>query len=134
MLSHRIGFRRLTGSRPPMSLLSFKFQTMPKACIILFPNFLAPPYPNVSEPGNGVMSRQLHFGADKANLLYFGLGSESVIVIFANYSSMCRYYRVYTSRLCMLTYRIYVLSNPVTPGCYCKFNIIFLIEKIPGNF
>ena len=37
-----------------------------------FPNFLAPPYPNVSERGNGVMSRQRHFGADKANLLCFG--------------------------------------------------------------
>jgi len=69
-----------------------------------------------------MMSRLHHFDANKANLLYFGLGSESVIVIFANYSSMRCYYRACTSKLCMLTYRFYVLSNPVTPGSNSLFS------------
>ncbi len=116
MLSHRIGFRELTGSRRPISSLSFKIQLPVKAPESLFPIYSAPSCPNVSEPGNGMMSRSRHCDANKANLLYFGLGSESVIVIFANYSSMRCYYRACTSKLCMLTYRFYVLSNPVTPG------------------
>lgn len=86
-----------------------------KANAILFPNFSAPSCPNVSERGNGMMSRLHHYDANKANLLYFSLGSESVIVIFANYRSMRCYYRACTSKLCMLTYRVYVLSNPDTP-------------------
>lgn len=116
MLSHRFGFRGMTGSRLPIMSLSFKFQLSVKAPESLFPNFSAPSDPNVSEPGNGMVSRSHHFDANKANLLYFGLGSESVSVIFANYRSMRCYYRACTSKLCMLTYRFYVLSNPVTPG------------------
>ena len=116
MLSHPIDFRVKTGRWQPTLTLSSKFQTCIKALQILFPNFSAPSCPNVSERGNGMMSRLPHFEANKANLLYFGLGSESVIVIFANYRSMRCYYRACTSKLCMLTYRFYVLSNPVTPG------------------
>jgi len=106
----------MTGSRLPIISLSFLFQSPDKAPGNLFPNFSAPSCPNVSEPGNGMMSRSHHFDANKANLLYFSLGSESVIVIFANYRSMRCYYRVCTSKLCMLTYRFYVLSKPVIPG------------------
>ncbi len=109
----------MTGSRPPIISLSFKFQRPVKAPGSLFPNFSAPSYPNVSERGNGMMSRLHHFDADKANLLYFSLGSESVSVIFANYRSMRCDYRACTSKLCMLTYRVYVLSNPDTPGNGC---------------
>ena len=116
MLSHRFGFRGMTGSRLPIMSLSFKFRLSVKAPENLFPNFSAPSDPNVSEPGNGMVSRPHHFDANKANLLYFGLGSESVSVIFANYRSMRCDYRACTSKLCMLTYRFYVLSNPVTPG------------------
>jgi len=96
--------------------LSFDFQLSVKVPGNLFPNFSAPSFPNVSERGNGMMSRLHHFDANKANLLYFGSGSESVIVIFANYRSMRCDYRACTSKLCMLTYRVYVLSNPYTPG------------------
>ena len=115
MLSHRFDFRDMTGSRLPIMPLSFLFRLSVKAPESLFPNFSAPSDPNVSEPGNGMVSRSRHFDANKANLLYFGLGSESVSVIFANYRSMRCYYRACTSKLCMLTYRFYVLSNPVTP-------------------
>lgn len=128
MLSHRFGFRDMTGSRLPIMPLSFKFQLLVKAPESLFPNFSAPSDPNVSEPGNGMVSRSRHFDANKANLLYFGLGSESVSVIFANYRSMRCYYRACTSKLCMLTYRFYVLSNPVTPG-----KIVSSSEKVCKN-
>lgn len=82
---------------------------------LLFPNFSAPLCPNVSEPGNGAMSRSAHFEQNKGTLLYFGLRSESVVSICANYSSIRRYYRAYASRLCMLAYHFYTLSKPVTP-------------------
>ena len=134
MLSRRIVFRSVTGSWQPITPLAFKFQLQCKANYNLFPNFSAPPYPNASEPGNGVMSRSHHFDANKAILLYFRSSSESVVVIFANYSSMRRYYRAYTSRLCMLTYRLYVLSNPVTPLRVisgCKINNFFFYLQIP---
>ena len=36
------------------------------------PDFSAPPYRNVPERGNRVMSRSCHCGRNKANLLYFG--------------------------------------------------------------
>lgn len=115
MLSHRLGFRRMAGSRLPTIPLSFKSRGEVKDASPLFPNFSAPLCPNVSEQGNGAMSRSLHFEANKGTLLYFRLRSESVIVIFANYSSIRRYYRAYASRLCMLAYRFYTLSKPVTP-------------------
>lgn len=115
MLSHRVGFRETTGPRQPIISLAFKFQPSVKAPEDQFPNFSAPSCPNVSGRGNGMMSRPHHFDTDKANLLYFSSGSESVIVIFANYSSIRRYYRAYASRLCMLAYRFYTLSKPVTP-------------------
>lgn len=108
----------MTGSRPPIMPLSFKFQFSVKAPENLFPNFSAPSCPNVSERGNGMMSRPRHFDRDKANLLYFSLGSESVVVSFANYRSMRCDYRAFTSKLCMLTYRFYVLSNPVSPVAF----------------
>lgn len=105
----------MTGSRPPIMPLSFLFQPPVKAPEGQFPNFSAPSCPNVSERGNGMMSRPRHFDRDKANLLYFSLGSESVVVSFANYRSMRCDYRACASKLCMLTYRFYVLSNPVSP-------------------
>ncbi len=121
----------MAGSRLPTISLSFKFQISIKALEILFPNYSAPSYPNVSERGNGMMSRSHHFDTNKANLLYFGSGSESVIVIFANYRSMRCYYRACTSKLCMLTYRFYVLSNPVTPGKLLVFiQRVYKITKI----
>ena len=73
MLSYRIGFREMTGPKLPIISLSFKFRHSAKASEHLFPTFSAPPYPNVSEPNNGVMSRLHHFDANKAVLLYFRL-------------------------------------------------------------
>ena len=121
MLSHRLGFRDVAGSRPPTTSLAFRSRKEVKATSLLFPNFSAPLCPNVSERGNGAMSRSAHFEPNKGILLYFRSRSESVIVIFANYSSIRRYYRAYASRLCMLAYRFYTLSKPVTPfrGCNC---------------
>ena len=120
MLSHRLGFREMAGSRLPTISLAFKSRRAVKAAVPLFPNFSAPLCPNVSERGNGAMSRSAHFEQNKGILLCFRSRSESVIVIFANYSSIRRYYRAYASRLCMLAYRFYTLSKPVTPfygGC-----------------
>lgn len=116
MLSHRIGFRTMAGSRRPTIALSSKSRRESEAIPLLFPNFSAPLCPNVSERGNGAMSRSVHFEQNKGILLYFRSRSESVIVIFANYRSIRRYYRAYASRLCMLAYRFYTLSKPVTPG------------------
>ncbi len=115
MLSHRLGSRGMAGSRLPTVPLSSKFRSVVEEATLLFPNFSAPLCPNVSERGNGAMSRSAHFEQNKGTLLYFRLRSESVIVIFANYSSIRRYYRAYASRLCMLAYRFYTLSKPVTP-------------------
>ena len=115
MLSHRLGFRDAAGSRPPTASLASKSRREAEATPLLFPNFSAPLCPNVSERGNGAMSRSAHFEQNKGILLYFRSRSESVIVIFANYSSIRRYYRAYASRLCMLAYRFYTLSKPVTP-------------------
>ena len=116
MLSHRIGFRVSAGSRPPTGTLASKSRRESEAVSLLFPIFLAPLCPNVSERGNGAMSRSTHFEQNKGILLCFRSRSESVIVIFANYRSIRRYYRAYASRLCMLAYRFYTLSKPVTPG------------------
>lgn len=87
MLSLRIVFRVRTGPRQPILTLVPLFRAAVGTPAALFPNFSAPPCPNVSEPGNGEMSRSPHFEANKGTLLYFRLRSESVIVIFANYRS-----------------------------------------------
>ena len=123
MLSHRLGFREMAGSRLPTISLAFKSRRAVKAATPLFPNFSAPLCPNVSERGNGAMSRSAHFEQNKGILLCFRSRSESVIVIFANYSSIRRYYRAYASRLCMLAYRFYTLSKPVTPLCRVAFAV-----------
>lgn len=115
MLSHCLGFRPQAGSGRPTCSLAPKSRETAGASASLFPYFLAPPYPNVTERGNGVMSRRCHCDTDKGILLYFRSRSESVVVIFANYRSICRYYRAYISRLCMLTCRIVTLSKPVIP-------------------
>ena len=87
MLSPWIGFRDKTGPRQPILPLVPKSRNRVGTTQLLFPNFSAPPCPNVSERGNGEMSRSPHFEVNKGTLLYFRLRSESVIVIFANYSS-----------------------------------------------
>ena len=120
MLSHRLDFREMAGSRLPTISLAFKSRRAVKAAAPLFPNFSAPLCPNVSERGNGAMSRSAHFEQNKGILLCFRSRSESVIVIFANYSSIRRYYRAYASRLCMLAYRFYTLSKPVSPFKQCR--------------
>lgn len=137
MLSHRLDFRGMAGSRLPTIPLYSKSRRGAESSTLLFPNFLAPLCPNVSERGNGAMSRSAHFEQNKGTLLYFRLRSESVIVIFANYSSIRRYYRAYASRLCMLAYRFYTLSKPVTPlrgciyGCdiYNKLKLHFVLKN-----
>ena len=125
MLSHRLGFRDMAGSRPPTTSLAFRSRKEVKAASLLFPNFSAPLCPNVSERGNGAMSRSAHFEPNKGILLCFRSRSESVIVIFANYSSIRRYYRAYASRLCMLAYRFYTLSKPVSPECAIQAHLIY---------
>jgi len=87
MLSLWFGFRDKTGPRQPILSLVPKSRNRAGTTQLLFPNFSAPPCPNVSERGNGEMSRSPHFEANKGTLLYFRLRSESVIVIFANYRS-----------------------------------------------
>ena len=73
MLSHWLGFRGKTGSRLPILPLASESRPTCEANAGLFPNFSAPPDPNVSERGNGEMSRLHHCDADKAVLLYFRL-------------------------------------------------------------
>lgn len=131
MLSLRIGFRVAAGSRLPTATLASKSRRKCEASLLLFPIFSAPLCPNVSEQGNGAMSRSAHFEQNKGILLYFRSRSESVIVIFANYRSIRRYYRAYASRLCMLAYRFYTLSKPVTPG---KLFNTGTIEIVPASY
>ena len=59
-----LSFRDTTGFRPPIISLALKVRIPVRASDILFPIFLALPYRNVSERGNRVMSRLLHFGDD----------------------------------------------------------------------
>ena len=60
MLSRQLGFRATAGLRQPTDALAPEFRQTDGATGCLFPNFPAPPYPNVSERGNGVMSRSPH--------------------------------------------------------------------------
>lgn len=60
MLSHRFDFHGVAGSRLPTAPLSSESRADIEALPTLFPNFLALPYPNVSERGKGAMSRSLY--------------------------------------------------------------------------
>ena len=61
MLSLCLGFRRMAGSRPPTMRLVSLSRVEAETSSPLFPIFLAPSCPNVSEPGNGMMSRLPNF-------------------------------------------------------------------------
>lgn len=65
-----VGSRQDQDYQPATYLLKSRNATGEQAFPAL--NLLAPPYRNVSKPGNRVMSRFYHCGRNKANLLYFG--------------------------------------------------------------
>lgn len=130
MLSHRIDFRAVAGSRRPTIALSSKSRRESEAIPLLFPNFSAPLYPNVSERGNGAMSRSAHFEQNKGILLYFRSRSESVIVIFANYRSMLlrlKSFNIKTLHACLSLLHAVKASHPrvvrsPSLGSGCKYN------------